>query len=61
MPKGRETMREVEEERRRRMEAVVHDWSEAERANLAVALTMLTTSLTANVVKFEVARCVPAD
>jgi DNA-binding MarR family transcriptional regulator len=61
MPKGRETMREVEEERRRRMEAVVHDWSEAERANLAVALTMLNTSLIANVVKFEVARCVPAD
>jgi DNA-binding MarR family transcriptional regulator len=51
---GRKTMRGVEQERRRRMESLVDDWSDAERANLGSALAMLNSSLIENVTKFEI-------
>ena len=46
-------MRGVERERRRRMEALVDGWSDAERANLGRALSMLNSSLVENVTRFD--------
>lgn len=50
---GRKTIRGVERERRRRMEALVDGWSDAERANLGRALSMLNSSLVENVTRFD--------
>jgi DNA-binding MarR family transcriptional regulator len=44
-PAGLRSMCEVEEERRRRIEALVRDWDDAEQAGLAAALTRLNSSL----------------
>ena len=46
---GRRCMRDVEQERRRRIEALVSDWGGAEQAGLAVALTRLNSSLVESV------------
>jgi DNA-binding MarR family transcriptional regulator len=48
-PEGRQSMREVEQERRRRIEALVRDWDDAEQAGLADALTRLNSSLVQSV------------
>jgi DNA-binding MarR family transcriptional regulator len=42
---GRRSMAEVEQERRRCIEALVRDWGEEAQANLACALTRLNSSL----------------
>ena len=46
---GRRTMREVEQERRRCIEALVRDWGGAEQVDLAFALTRLNSSLVQSV------------
>ena len=46
---GRRSMRELEQERRRRIEALVRDWDDAEQAGLASALTKLNSSLVQSV------------
>jgi DNA-binding MarR family transcriptional regulator len=50
---GSKTMRGVEQERRRRMEVLVNAWDDAEKDNLAVALSMLNSSLFENVTNIE--------
>ena len=44
-------MLEVEQERRRSIEALVRDWDEAEQAGLAATLARLNASLTENVAR----------
>lgn len=46
---GRRSMRDVEAERRRRIETLVSDWGGAEQAGLAAALTRLNSSLVQSV------------
>ena len=46
---GRESMRAVEQERRRNIEALVNDWDSVEQIDLGVALTKLNASLAASV------------
>jgi DNA-binding MarR family transcriptional regulator len=53
LAEGREAMYQLGLERRRRIEAVLRAWSQSERDNLAAALTMLNTSLTASVASFQ--------
>jgi DNA-binding MarR family transcriptional regulator len=48
-PEGRRSMCDVEQERRRRIEALVRDWDGAEQAGLAAALTKLNSSLVRSV------------
>ncbi len=48
-PEGRRSMLEVEQERRRRIEALVRDWDDAEQDGLAAALTRLNSSLVQSV------------
>jgi DNA-binding MarR family transcriptional regulator len=50
-PEGRRSMCEVEQERRRRIEALVRDWDDAEQAGLAAALTRLNSSLVESVAR----------
>ena len=50
-PEGGQAMREVEKERRRRIEALVRDWDATEQAGLAVALTRLNSSLVQSVAR----------
>jgi len=50
-PEGRRCMREVEQERRRSIEALVRDWDDAEQAGLAATLARLNASLTQNVAR----------
>ncbi len=57
-PEGRRSMREVEQERRRRIETLVRDWDDAEQAGLAVALARLNSSLVESVAESgKRARC----
>ncbi len=46
---GRESMRAVEQERRRNIEALVSDWDSVEQIDLGVTLTRLNISLAASV------------
>ena len=46
---GRDSMRAVEQERRRNIEALVSDWDSVEQIDLGVALTRLNASLAASV------------
>jgi DNA-binding MarR family transcriptional regulator len=46
---GRESMRAVEQERRRNIEALVNDWDSVEQVDLGLALTRLNISLAASV------------
>jgi DNA-binding MarR family transcriptional regulator len=48
---GRQSMREVEGERRHHIEALVCDWGGAERANLGDALTRLNVALVESVTR----------
>jgi len=52
-PEGRRTMRVVERERRRRMDALVNGWGETEKVYLSRALTQLNGSLVDSVAEFE--------
>jgi DNA-binding MarR family transcriptional regulator len=44
-PEGRQSMRDVERERRRHIEALVSNWGDAEQIDLGLALTRLNASL----------------
>src|SRR5260370_11266851 len=44
-PEGRQSMRAVEQERRRRIHALVSDWGETEQSDLGLALTRLNAPL----------------
>jgi DNA-binding MarR family transcriptional regulator len=48
-PAGRQSMREVEHQRRRHIEALVSDWEDAGQADLGVALTRLNAALVESV------------
>jgi DNA-binding MarR family transcriptional regulator len=48
-PAGRESMRSVEQQRRRHIEALVSDWEEAGQADLGVALARLNAALVESV------------
>ncbi|MGD0373504.1 MAG: MarR family transcriptional regulator [Streptosporangiaceae bacterium] len=50
---GRQSMREVERERRRQIEALVSDWDEAEQIDLGLALTRLNASLAESVTEVD--------
>ena len=49
-PQGRQSMREVEQERRRHIEALVGGWEDAGQADLGVALTRLNDALAESVI-----------
>ena len=57
---GRQAMHEVQEQRRRHIEALVSGWGEAEQANLGRALTRLNTALAGRVPDPAETPC-PAD
>jgi DNA-binding MarR family transcriptional regulator len=48
-PAGRQSMREVEHQRRRHIEALVSDWEDAGQTDLGVALTRLNAALVESV------------
>lgn len=50
---GRQSMREVERERRRCIEALVSDWAGAEQIDLGSALTKLNASLVQSVAQLD--------
>jgi DNA-binding MarR family transcriptional regulator len=50
---GKNTMRRVQAERRRRMETLVEGWDEKEKTWLGWALTRLNASLVENVTRYE--------
>ena len=58
-PEGRQSMREVERERRQRIGALVSDWDDAERAHLGLALTRLNASLADSVAELDDPRRCP--
>jgi DNA-binding MarR family transcriptional regulator len=61
-PEGRRSMAEVEQERRRCIEALVSDWDCGAQADLASALTRLNSSLVDSVADpAKRARCRPAS
>jgi DNA-binding MarR family transcriptional regulator len=49
-PQGRQSMREVEQERRRHIEALVGGWEDAGQAGLGAALTRLNNALAESVI-----------
>jgi DNA-binding MarR family transcriptional regulator len=50
---GRQSMRAVERERRRQIEALVSDWDDAEQIDLGLALTRLNASLAESVTEID--------
>jgi DNA-binding MarR family transcriptional regulator len=52
-PEGCRSMREVERERRQRIEALVSNWDEAEQADLGIALARLNASLAESAAKLD--------
>jgi DNA-binding MarR family transcriptional regulator len=52
-PQGRQSMRAVERERRRNIEALVCDWDSVQQIDLGVALTRLNASLAASVTEAD--------
>jgi DNA-binding MarR family transcriptional regulator len=53
-PEGRQSMRDVERERRRCIEALVNDWADAAQIDLGTALTRLNASLVQSVANIPV-------
>jgi DNA-binding MarR family transcriptional regulator len=50
---GRQSMRAVERERRRQIEALVRDWDDAEQIDLGLALSRLNASLAESVTEVD--------
>ncbi len=51
-PEGRQTMRDVQRERRRHIEALVSDWDDAAQIDLGLVLTRLNVSLVQGMAQF---------
>jgi DNA-binding MarR family transcriptional regulator len=51
-PEGRQTMRDVQRERRRHIEALVSDWDDAAQIDLGLILTRLNVSLVQGMAQF---------
>jgi len=51
-PEGRQTMRDVQRERRRHIEALVSDWDDAAQIDLGLVLTSLNVSLVQGMAQF---------